>query len=81
MKKKELDERKASYRINHLTWWKEEMPNKEEMDYLLHNLEKNDNKVDFIFYFIFYTAPSFFITEIKVLKNIFISNFNCCNIF
>ena len=49
MKKKELDERNASYRINHLTWWKEEMPNKEEMDYLLHNLEKNDNKVDFIF--------------------------------
>lgn len=39
---------KFRYRINHKTWWKEELPSKEEMDYGLENLKKNNNKVNFI---------------------------------
>lgn len=35
-------------RINHISWWKEEMPNQEEMDFGLKTLEDHDNKVDFI---------------------------------
>ena len=35
-------------RINHLSWWKEEMPSKEEMDFGLKTLAKNNNKVDYI---------------------------------
>lgn len=35
-------------RINHVSWWKEEMPSKEEMDFGLKNLSKHGNKVDFI---------------------------------
>lgn len=35
-------------RINHISWWKEEMPSQEEMDFGLKNLEEHGNKVDFI---------------------------------
>lgn len=35
-------------RINHLSWWKEEMPSEEEMQFGLQTLADNDNKVDFI---------------------------------
>ena len=49
MKKKRLDKDPfASYRINHLSWWERELPNKEEMKKGLNNLEKQDNKVDYI---------------------------------
>lgn len=37
------------FRINHLSWWKEEMPSKEEMALGLKNLKANDFKVDYIF--------------------------------
>lgn len=36
------------YRINHISWWEEEMPNEEEMDEGLTNLSVAGNKVDFI---------------------------------
>lgn len=36
------------FRINHVSWWKEEMPSEEEMDEGLENLEKNNYKVDFV---------------------------------
>lgn len=36
------------YRINHRTWWKEEMPNRMEMDRGWEALEKAHYKVDFI---------------------------------
>lgn len=36
------------FRINHLTWWKEELPSEEEMDNGLKNLEKYNNRVDYI---------------------------------
>lgn len=35
-------------RINHISWWKEEMPSDEEMEHGAITLDKNDNKVDFI---------------------------------
>lgn len=36
------------YRINHVSWWKEELPSEEEMEEGRKNLENIDNKVDFI---------------------------------
>lgn len=36
------------FRINKRTWWQQEMPNEEEMQYGLENLEKHGNKVDYI---------------------------------
>lgn len=47
-KKKRLDQGWKPYRINHLSWWKEEMPSEEEMEEGRKNLLKNDNTVDFI---------------------------------
>lgn len=35
-------------RINHISWWKEEMPSTEEMEFGLKTLEENNNEVDFI---------------------------------
>lgn len=39
----------ALYRINHLSWWKEEMPSPEEYMRAEMNLALNHNEVDFIF--------------------------------
>lgn len=36
------------FRINHQSWWKEELPSQEEMEYGLQTLEANGNKVDYI---------------------------------
>ena len=47
-KKKELDEWWRSYRINHVSWWKQELPSLEEMEEGRRNLALHDNKVDFI---------------------------------
>lgn len=35
-------------RINHISWWKEELPSDEEMEFGLETLEENGNKVDYI---------------------------------
>ena len=35
-------------RINHISWWKEEMPSDEEMEFGLTTLSEHQNKVDFI---------------------------------
>lgn len=43
------------FRINHVSWWAEEMPNSDEMAEGIANLEKHDFKVDFI---ITHTAPA-----------------------
>jgi hypothetical protein len=37
------------FRINHVSWWKEEEPSKEEMDLGIKTLEENDWNVDFVF--------------------------------
>ncbi len=47
-KKKELDKGWLPYRINHFSWWERELPTESEMAEGLINLEKNNNKVDFI---------------------------------
>lgn len=47
--KKRLDKDPfALYRINHVSWWERELPNKEEMEEGLSNLKKQNNKVDYI---------------------------------
>lgn len=47
-KKKELDRGWKPYRVNHVSWWKEEMPSREEYDEGLGNLARAGRKVDFI---------------------------------
>ena len=36
------------FRVNHISWWKEEMPSQEEMNFGLQTLAEHDNRVDFI---------------------------------
>lgn len=36
------------FRINHVSWWKEELPSEEEMQEGFENLRKNGNRVDYI---------------------------------
>ena len=48
MKKKRLDRGVEPYRINHLSWWAQEMPSEEEMEEGRKNLAKHNNTVDFI---------------------------------
>ena len=46
---KKLDRRgKYMYRIDGLSWWKEELPSDKEMQNGLENLEKTGNRVDYI---------------------------------
>ncbi len=47
-KKKRLDRERCSYRINHVSWWQQELPTKEEMEEGRRNLAARDNMVDFI---------------------------------
>ena len=48
LKRRQLDRQGASYRINHWSWWKEEMPNDKEYEVAWQNLEANNWKVDYI---------------------------------
>ena len=41
-------EGKFMYRINHISWWKEELPSEEEMQNGISNLEKENWKVDYV---------------------------------
>ena len=43
------------FRINHISWWEEEIPNEEERRNALKNLAENDYKVDYI---LTHEAPS-----------------------
>lgn len=36
------------FRINHVSWWKQEMPSKEEMEFGLKTLAEHNNEVDYI---------------------------------
>lgn len=47
-KRKELDRGWEPYRINHLSWWEQELPTEEEMEEGRRNLEANGNEVDYI---------------------------------
>ena len=47
-KKKQLDRRREEYRVNHESWWKEEMPSEEEFEEGRRNLEAVGWKVDYV---------------------------------
>lgn len=47
-KKKELDQGWLPYRINHVSWWKQELPSEEEMEEGRKKLALHHNTVDFI---------------------------------
>ena len=47
-KKKVLDRGWLPYRINHVSWWKQELPSEAEMEEGLKNLSLHGNTVDFI---------------------------------
>ena len=36
------------FRVNHLSWWKEELPSEEEMERGIQSLEKCDYRVDYV---------------------------------
>lgn len=48
LKRRRLDRARALYRINHLSWWKEELPSEEEYAEGLKNLDAVGNRVDVI---------------------------------
>lgn len=62
-KRKVLDQQKKMYRINHLSWWKEEMPNETEYNTAIDTLNKCNWDVDYIFS---HCAPS---SIIDILSN------------
>lgn len=47
-KRKQLDLSGTSYRVNHVSWWKEELPSEKEMSEGKENLAAHENKVDYI---------------------------------
>ena len=47
-KRKLLDREWIPYRINHLSWWENELPDAEEMEEGVRNLAAHDNCVDYI---------------------------------
>ena len=47
-KKRRLDKEWKPYRVNHLSWWKEELPSEAEMEEGRKNLRRHDHTVDFI---------------------------------
>ena len=47
-KRMALDRRLALYRINHISWWKEELPGNEEYAEANKNLDAHNRKVDYI---------------------------------
>ena len=36
------------FRVNHFSWWEEELPNQDEMDFGMKTLKENDYKVDYV---------------------------------
>jgi len=47
-RRKALDKRQALYRINRISWWKEELPSNEEYETARKNLDACSRKVDYI---------------------------------
>lgn len=42
------DKENKMFRVNHISWWEQELPTQEEMDFGIETLAKNGNKVDYI---------------------------------
>jgi uncharacterized protein with ATP-grasp and redox domains len=61
LKKKDFKVKHLSYRINHVSWWKEELPNLSEYEEAKTNLAKHNNTIDYI---ISHCAPTSIQTSI-----------------
>lgn len=64
-----FDKQNKMYRINHVSWWKEELPSEEEMKFGIQTLENNNNKIDFI---ISHCAPQHIVN--KYISNSYASD-------
>ena len=69
-KKKWLDREWQSYRVNHITWWAQELPSEEEMQEGRANLAAHDNQVDFIVTHCCATSTQMLIDEQKLKPDI-----------
>ena len=69
-KKKWLDREWRSYRVNHITWWAQELPSEEEMQEGCANLAAHDNQVDFIVTHCCATSTQMLIDEQKLKPDI-----------
>lgn len=69
-KKKWLDREWRSYRVNHITWWAQELPSEEEMQEGRANLAAHDNQVDFIVTHCCATSTQMLIDELKLKPDI-----------
>ena len=69
-KKKWLDREWRSYRVNHITWWAQELPSEEEMQEGRANLAAHDNQVDFIVTHCCATSTPMLIDEQKLKPDI-----------
>lgn len=69
-KKKWLDREWHSYRVNHITWWAQELPSEEEMQEGRANLAAHDNQVDFIVTHCCATSTQMLIDEQKLKPDI-----------
>ena len=69
-KKKWLDREWRSYRVNHITWWAQELPSEEEMQEGRANLAAHDNIVDFIVTHCCATSTQMLIDEQKLKPDI-----------
>lgn len=59
---RQLWARDALFRVNHISWWKEELPDQQEMDEGKENLEKRGWQVDYI---IIHCAPTAFLEDLQ----------------
>lgn len=48
VKKKQLDKESIPYRINHISWWKEELPSEDQCAEGLRNIEACGGRVDYV---------------------------------
>ncbi len=64
---RQLRARDALFRVNHISWWKEELPDKQEMDEGKENLEKHGWQVDYI---ITHCAPTAFLEDLQALPDL-----------
>lgn len=69
-KKKWLDREWRSYRVNHITWWAQELPSEEEMQEGRANLAVHDNQVDFIVTHCCATSTQMLIDALKLKPDI-----------
>lgn len=69
-KKEWLDREWRSYRVNHITWWAQELPSEEEMQEGRANLTAHDNQVDFIVTHCCATSTQMLIDEQKLKPDI-----------